>query len=151
MWYPLLTSLRNRGELAEGWYDPATLHKAAASAGSPSRPAALGNEPGRASKYGDHTKSTDAEASSDEDIVGPSLPNNISEDKDARTRPGPAIPNLQDLDFQRGMFVNSRFTDYLFPEPMHSKPQSKSDASNLQNLPPSKVSSSARRYANIVL
>ena len=125
MWNPLLTSLRNRGELAEGWYDPAMLHKAAASAGSPSRATALGNDPDRSLNHSDHPYAKeDAEASSDEDVVGPSLPNSISSGTRASTRPGPAIPNLQDLELQRGMFVNSRILIYLSLNPAHSRSQS---------------------------
>ncbi|MCJ1300174.1 hypothetical protein MMC08_002968 [Hypocenomyce scalaris] len=92
----------NRGELVEGWYDPATLRKAAASAGSPSRAAALGNGNGRSLNYSDQPTTQDnADASSDDDIVGPSLPTAVSTYTRTGKRSGPAIPNFQDLELQR--------------------------------------------------
>lgn len=94
MW---LTSVRNRGELAEGWYDPATLQKAQASAASyeeseqPPRPR---DSP----KYGSPVR----EDSSDDDLVGPTLPGREVTSHDKGKRPGPAIPNVQDLELRRG-------------------------------------------------
>lgn len=87
--------MRNRGELAEGWYDPATLRKAQASAASnavntksQSRPLSNGS-PRRVE-------------SSDEDVVGPIMPGGETQVYKSDKRPGPAIPNLQDLELQRG-------------------------------------------------
>lgn len=102
MWKTLLTSLRNRGELAEGWYDPTTLHNAAASTGSLSRRAALGKELNQSL-----ATEVAVEVSSDEDVLGPSLPSGISADIKTSARSGPAIPNQQDLELQKGMFDSS--------------------------------------------
>lgn len=86
--------MRNRGELAEGWYDPVTLRKARASAASAAL-AAPRDEPsgeGRQDDGGD---------SSDDDAVGPALPGDYAATNEGK-RSGPAIPSLQDLELQRG-------------------------------------------------
>ena len=92
-----LTSVRNRGELAEGWYDPATLQKALAST-------AMNDdfiEPRRnreSPDYGPHM----SKDSSDEDAVGPSLPGGeVAVSKGDRIA-GPGIPSLHDLELQQG-------------------------------------------------
>ncbi|KAI4128813.1 MAG: hypothetical protein LQ347_004026 [Umbilicaria vellea] len=102
----------NRGELDEGWYDPATLHKAAASTRSPARGDALAPEPNQPLDT-----EVAAKLSSDEDVLGPSLPNDISADIRTSTRSGPAIPNLQDLELQKGMFDGCRIAVYLLLNP----------------------------------
>lgn len=58
-----------------------------------------------------------AKLSSDEDVLGPSLPNDISADIRTSTRSGPAIPNLQDLELQKGMFDGCRIAVYLLLNP----------------------------------
>ena len=89
---------RNRGELAEGWYDPQTLGKAQSAANdpiSPSRP------PMSAEALQD-----DMSEDNDDDGYGPALPYESDQRKGrAKTwkQPGPSIPNLQDLEYQRGM------------------------------------------------
>lgn len=96
--------MRNREELAEGWYDPATLQKAQTSAASnpasnPPNPG-LPRRPRGSPKYGSPTRTRE---SSDDDLVGPTLPGqNVALPRGSR-RPGPAIPNLQDLELKRGM------------------------------------------------
>ncbi|KAJ5211769.1 uncharacterized protein N7498_003415 [Penicillium cinerascens] len=92
----------NRGELAEGWYEPATLQKARQNA---VQQPALDRE--RASPdyaRGEQAQSGDAEdllADNDDDDedYGPKLPHPGS--MRAAARSGPAIPNMQDLELQR--------------------------------------------------
>ena len=96
----MLTFARNRGELAEGWYDRATLQKAQASV----RLDAVGVEgqrrPRDSPEYG---SPGGTEESSDEDVVGPTMPGGGVKSYKGEKRPGPAIPKLQDLELQRGM------------------------------------------------
>lgn len=86
--------MRNRGELAEGWYDPATLRKAQASAVSTSLSSPL--------PLSKRVKTEAQDESSDDDAVGPALPNNYISTQKAGKRSGPAIPNLQELELKRG-------------------------------------------------
>lgn len=95
-----LTLVRNRGELAEGWYDPATLEKAQASASSSAAHTERQSRPRDSPSYGSPKR---LEESSDEDIVGPTMPGSETKVYKSDKRPGPAIPNLQDLELQRGM------------------------------------------------
>ena len=92
--------MRNRGELAEGWYDPATLQKAQASvalnAVDAGRQSRLRDSP----SYGSPRRT---EESSDEDILGPAMPGNETQVYTNENRRGPTIPNLQDLELRRGM------------------------------------------------
>ena len=88
-----LTLLRNRGELAEGWYEPETLRKAQASAALVSRTAAKNQM-----VQDDVTSGGDL---SDDD-VGPALPVCRMTSDVGSERRGPAIPSLQDLELQRG-------------------------------------------------
>lgn len=98
----MLTFVRNRGDLAEGWYDPATLQKAQGSAASASRVA----EPEKQLRGSPHYGSpTGAEESSEEDIVGPTLPGHETSIHRSHKKAGPAIPNLQDLELRRGQYV----------------------------------------------
>ena len=99
-----LTFVRNRGELAEGWYDPATLQKAVRSA---EETKTYIRNPGRrrgSPDYGPGPEDEDytAESSGDDDDIGPALPN-ANPRTDKRHRSGPAIPSLQDLELRRGM------------------------------------------------
>jgi hypothetical protein len=100
---------RNRGELAEGWYDPSTLQKAQQSdsthdrysSNARSKPATT-----TASVPGDTNKQDAAEGDTDsDDSVGPTLPG--QEDRSRRGRTGPSIPNMQDLELKRGTVYNS--------------------------------------------
>ena len=97
----MLTFVRNRGDLAEGWYDPATLQKAStASASSVAEPEKrLRGSPQYGSPPG-------AEESSEDDIVGPTLPGQEISIHKSNRRAGPAIPNLQDLELRRGQYIN---------------------------------------------
>ncbi|KAG8525940.1 uncharacterized protein KY384_000702 [Bacidia gigantensis] len=88
----------NRGELAEGWYDPLTLQKAKASANQPE--GAAPPEPTVGEKLFDADRQEHAHASDDEEL-GPALPNALAYTQDRGTKLGPAIPNSQDLILQR--------------------------------------------------
>ena len=95
-----LTSVRNRGELAEGWYDSGTLQKAKASAASLDQ----GPIPQKrliASPVC-NGKAEDGEGS-DEEELGPSLPSNTLQIYKRGQQSGPSVPNTQDLEMQRGM------------------------------------------------
>ena len=91
-----LTFVRNRGELAEGWYDPATFLKAQASAASTSAVADSSAIRRPSTNY------TKGDESSDDDGPGPALPNRGISSRKGNKRSGPAVPSLQDLEFQRG-------------------------------------------------
>lgn len=98
-----LISRRNRGELAEGWYEPATLQKARQNA---AQQPALDRE--RASP--DYARGGQAQSGEAEDLLaddddddedyGPRLPHPGL--MRAAARSGPAIPSMQDLELQRG-------------------------------------------------
>ncbi len=94
-----LTFVRNRGELAEGWYDPATLQKAQASATSDTVKPGSRRRPRDSPSYDSPRR---AEESSDEDAVGPTMPGDETQVYKGSKKSGPAIPNLQDLELQRG-------------------------------------------------
>ena len=91
--------MRNRGELAEGWYDPATLQKARVSAMSNAV-----NTEGQTRSRGSpsYVPARRAEESSDDDVLGPTVPGVETQVYKSDKKPGPAIPNLQDLELQRG-------------------------------------------------
>ena len=88
--------MRNRGELAEGWYDPRTLEKAQASMVSDN---VTSERPARPLEPMHHPP--EPEQSSEEDVVGPSLPGQEVTAREKK-KPGPGIPNLQDLELRRG-------------------------------------------------
>ena len=101
----MLTLVRNRGELAEGWYDPVTLRKAIDAFTKPfSSTKILGGR--RPSPVYLHQKQEmpDGSGSSDDGDIGPALPHqqgiNLSND----FRSGPTIPSLQDPELRRGKF-----------------------------------------------
>ena len=92
--------MRNRGELAEGWYDPNTLKRAQVSIGDtedvPSIP------PIRKQLEQNADDRSQEAQSSDEDVVGPNLPGNQVVSSSSGMRTGPALPKIQDLELQRG-------------------------------------------------
>ena len=100
----MLTFVRNRGDLAEGWYDPITLQKAQRSAASASSIAEPERRLRESPQYGSPAV---AEDSSEEDVVGPTLPAQDNYSHKSNERAGPAIPNLQDLELRRGQYVNN--------------------------------------------
>ena len=98
----MLTFVRNRGDLAEGWYDPATLQKARGSAATASSIAEPEKRLRGSPQYG---SPRGAEESSEEDIVGPTLPGQDTSIHRSNKRAGPAIPSLQDLELRRGQYA----------------------------------------------
>lgn len=87
-----LIPVRNRGELAEGWYDPATLRKAQESV---------------ASQITTSSWSPDSLQRSENDNgydgIGPAQPRGGDLDEKKGRKSGPLIPNLQDLQLQYGI------------------------------------------------
>ncbi|KAK5800008.1 hypothetical protein VI817_002220 [Penicillium citrinum] len=97
----------NRGELAEGWYDPATLKRAQDNANQ-AEPFSGGGRPspdynrGRSADNeatGEIPTAEDDEADEDDDEYGPTLPRPGSVRGAAYS--GPTIPNMQDLELKR--------------------------------------------------
>ena len=81
-----LTRLRNSGELAEGWYDPATKVKAEGHARDRTKVGSIEH-------HRHPPKSQSNNQDSDADEFGPSLPDHV----DLKARAGPAMPSGQDL------------------------------------------------------
>ena len=106
-----LTSVRNRGELAEGWYDTATLRKAQASAAATLEPSSSisSKTPLRrpSPSYADQHRG-EAEVSSEDDVIGPTLPGKEAEQHGFGKRSGPAIPNSQDLTLRKELDEEDR-------------------------------------------
>ena len=101
--------MRNRGELAEGWYDPATLQKSLDKPASDLRFPINQRRglPSRNAKRSAPPADGKAEEESSDDEIGPALPS-----QDARiNRAGPAIPKTEDLELRDGMIVFVLCTD----------------------------------------
>ena len=107
-----LTFVRNHGDLAEGWYDPATLRKAQTSvtASNDSPPTRHRPSPPRrpsspkTTRFEEEKETRENNASSGEDIIGPTLPNRALLHPTPRAKgkaPGPSLPNTQDLALRR--------------------------------------------------
>ena len=98
---PLLTCLRNRGELAEGWYDPNTLETSAMPPVS-----AIDQGPSVAhvggSRSGGAIEEDNPNMSGDEDMIGPALPG-MEQGNNGNNTSGPSFLNTEDLQVQRGM------------------------------------------------
>ena len=114
-----LTSVRNHGDLAEGWYDPTTLSKAQASVSinddTPTRstrpsPPLRPSSPKKIRFEEDIAKKEDD--SSSEDEIGPTLPGHDPRptSKANGKTPGPSIPNTQDLALRRELESEDRTT-----------------------------------------
>lgn len=93
--------MRNRGELAEGWYDPATLQKAQASAAF-NPPTIASQTLARDSPV--QSSQSRGDESSEDDVVGPAIPDSKLSVYKASRKSGPAIPDFQDLELQRGKY-----------------------------------------------
>ncbi|KAI9870392.1 MAG: hypothetical protein M1830_004302 [Pleopsidium flavum] len=103
----------NRGELAEGWYDPSTRQKASDTSTASKARQETNNHGRRGSP--DYTPSSHQHArrdneSSDDDVLGPTLPNKESGGGGRARRAGPAIPNMQDLELQRELAAEDNLT-----------------------------------------
>jgi hypothetical protein len=88
--------VRNHGELAEGWYDPATKEKANTTTNA---------DPPRGKKraspsYGADVKTQVEASESEEDDIGPRPPPKAGSGR----RAGPVIPSMQDLEYRDGKF-----------------------------------------------
>lgn len=95
--------MRNLGELAEGWYDPATLRKARTPAAELSRSISPPASRSRSLHQEDWKDGNNANESSDDDFLGPALPGKDVTAANQRDRKsGPAIPNLHDLELHHG-------------------------------------------------
>lgn len=108
-----LTFTRNRGELSEGWYDPTTKKKADAVAKAPrsQSPEASTTRSRGSPDYGALAPTVAPEEESDDEF-GPALPSQTTAGHLAtgprgfEKRVGPAIPNVQDLEYRDGMSEN---------------------------------------------
>lgn len=106
-----LTLRRNRGDLSEGWYDPATKIKA--DTATKTKPSAAPESPSARRRgspdYGTTNRAVPAEEESDDDDFGPALPSHTvvgqlaTGPRTFEKRVGPAIPNVQDLEYRDGM------------------------------------------------
>ncbi|KAI5255772.1 hypothetical protein E4T42_01729 [Aureobasidium subglaciale] len=103
-----LTHTRNRGELAEGWYDPVTKEKAdrAALEARASRRSASPREQQQSKQQQQQQQPTALDQpvsghDDSEDEYGPSLPTTLS-------RVGPKVPSMQDLQYRNGMSAPAR-------------------------------------------
>jgi hypothetical protein len=97
--------VRNRGELAEGWYDPLTLQKAIASyeeQEGDSRNQNFGRGLASGDPVAQKTPKDESRGpgSDSDDSIGPTLPGQDS--RSGGKRVGPSIPNMQDLELKRG-------------------------------------------------
>lgn len=96
--------MRNRGELAEGWYDPATLQKAVQSASEPATEQPRDTRPEERTRRVERSREADrrddAQDSDSDDSIGPALPGQDARSRGSRL--GPSIPGMQDLELKRG-------------------------------------------------
>lgn len=90
--------MRNRGGLAEGWYDPATLQKSLGKPDSDSRSPKRqrrGSLGGRDEQIAPSAE-VKAKGESSDDEIGPALPS-----QDTRiSRAGPSVPRMEDLELR---------------------------------------------------
>ena len=91
---------RNRGEIAEGWYDPLMREKALEFSSSTKATGLGAGQPSH--ERGDQASVEVGEDLASDVEVGPSLPPEQGGGKAYSMRSGPAIPSLQDLELKRG-------------------------------------------------
>lgn len=94
--------MRNRGDLAEGWYEPTTKDKADAAHNE--ELFRDGDEQSIASSHHEDTEHLHGQEQgneSEDDTFGPPLPGELV----ARKAAGPAMPSMQDLDLRRGLYL----------------------------------------------
>lgn len=90
----------NRGELAEGWYDPATKDKADARAAEfGAEPKPKGERQETSTRPHAPAKGDDADEEDDDDDFGPALP---------VQRSGPSVPSFQDLQHRQDLTEEER-------------------------------------------
>lgn len=103
--------MRNRGELAEGWYDPATLRKAQDSVAATDDPSTMypTQKPSQiASAPCNDQAKEEAGLSSGDDDFGPMLPWKEAQHRVTGKGQGPAIPDTQDLELRRELEQEDR-------------------------------------------
>jgi hypothetical protein len=88
-----LTRLRNHGELAEGWYDPATKAKADDRVRARAKAGSINHHRRPPEDRDSYKTSQDNDQDSDVDEFGPALPDQV----DQRARAGPVMPSGHDL------------------------------------------------------
>ena len=104
--------MRNRGELAEGWYDPAALRKAQAASSASLQPTRQVSHDNPLLDHRDKTRKSgeDPSDSSEDEVLGPDLPSELmytSMTRDPNApRSGPSIPTLEDMELQKGVFAS---------------------------------------------
>ncbi|KAI9864342.1 MAG: hypothetical protein M1813_003262 [Trichoglossum hirsutum] len=114
----------NRGELAEGWYDPSTKKKAQEPASSDERSGQPSGQRRASPDYGvveNLPPATEGE-DSDDNVVGPMLPSHRSTGR----RSGPAVPRIDDLELRREMETEDKLAsleDLRFSRKMDRKLQ----------------------------
>ncbi|MCJ1317105.1 hypothetical protein MMC15_002427 [Xylographa vitiligo] len=94
----------NRGELAEGWYDPTTSRKATESFTRPLSSMRHHGERRLSPNYIHRKQQTldgSGSGSSDDGNIGPALPENQGTNLSKAYRSGPTIPSLQDLELRQ--------------------------------------------------
>lgn len=109
VWSYGLTLLRNRGDLSEGWYDPATKQRAdtAATTATPQTSKKPQLPPSRGDELvsREPEEKTDIHAGSDneydDDEYGPAMPMQQL----SNGRIGPKIPSMQDIQYRNGTFI----------------------------------------------
>ncbi|KAI1003205.1 hypothetical protein K3495_g4999 [Podosphaera aphanis] len=89
----------NRGELSEGWYDPATLQKANDSSSAIFSKSQATCHVGTRQGLKSSAEHTNENTSESDDSIGPTLPE--QETRSSGRRFGPRIPKLQDLQLKR--------------------------------------------------
>ncbi|RFU35352.1 hypothetical protein B7463_g985, partial [Scytalidium lignicola] len=98
----------NRGELSKHWYDPSTLQR---SLHGMSTSDEIHKREERARQGPDDVAlAGDADTSSDDDSIGPTLPGQESRSRGSSSRMGPSIPNIQDLELKREMEDEDKLT-----------------------------------------
>ena len=108
----MLTFVRNRGELAEGWYDPATSKKANDDVRT-SSPAPEAQPPASQEQADSRHFLED---SSEDDGLGPALPGGevVGHTTTNASRLGPTVPSLQDLELKRGTSPSTHYWHICF-------------------------------------
>ncbi|KAK5698141.1 hypothetical protein LTR97_007101 [Elasticomyces elasticus] len=92
----------NRGELAEGWYDPEMKAKADERYVPPFNTSNVVNEPNAAPNAGTNGERDDRSDEDEDDGYGPALPDA------ARRKAGPSVPGFQDIQQRREQAVEDR-------------------------------------------
>lgn len=170
--------MRNRGELAEGWYDPSTLEKARTSSNShrasppvrdrtrsPSEPAPRTRDESMGETSGSRMDLDRVEDYEDEDedeeSYGPRLPQQqqqLSNTRDSNPRnqygkSGPTIPKTEDLQIQRGTYSPLHFsqehTDNSSPAIELTQSAHRSERSHSRSLHHEALSSHKSALKNI--